>query len=167
MTVTVEDGTIVAGANSYVTLEFVRAYAAERGIAVSADDAVLEPKLHMAMDWFEGHTFKWWRVDAAQPLSFPRKGVTIDGVLYPDDMIPPLVMTVIAQATCDAVVIELEPAYAGVTSGALKKKKLDVIEKEYFEPSWSTEQPRLTKLVRMIAPLVGGMSAGRLNVNRV
>lgn len=167
MALIVEDGSIVANANSYVSVADVRAYATERGITLPADDATLETKVHMAMDWFEGYTFRWQRVSPLQTLSFPRTGVELDGLEYPDDVVPARVIKTVCQATCDAVTIELEPSYAGTGTGAVKKKKLDVMEKEFFEPSWSSQTPMLTKLVRMIEPLIGsGLGAGRLSVAR-
>lgn len=168
MTITVEDGTIVDGANSYVELQEVRDWATDRGITLPADDADLEPKVHLAMDWFEAYDFVGSRVDVAQALSFPRSGVVIDGIEYGENEIPPLVKDCVIQATIDAVSVELEPTIAGSTKGNLKKSKLDVIEKEYFEPTWSSQQPRLAKLMRMIQPLLGGgLGTGRLNVLRV
>lgn len=168
MTVIVEDGTLVEDANSYVSLADVRVYATARGITLPALDDDLETKLHLAMDWFEGFEFTGARVDATQELSFPRSGVIIDGVSYENTQIPPRVLRVIMQATCDAVTIELEPAYAGQAGGAVKRKKLDVIEKEFFAASWASEQPRLTKLMKLISPLIGGgLSSGQLKVHRV
>lgn len=169
MTIIVEDGSVIPGANSYVTTLDVRSYATERAIPLPADDVELEPKIHLAMDWFEGHTFIAQRsFPETQELSFPVVGLVLNGSLISADTIPSLVKKIIAQATCDAVTIELEPSYAGNSLGHLKKKKLDVLEKEYFPGGWATEQPRLVKLVRMLEPLInGGLSSGRLKVNRV
>lgn len=169
MTLIVEDGTIVAGANSYVSLTTVKTYCAARGIAFPADN-ILEQKVSMAMDWFEHYTFKSDRVDVTTPqaLSHPRKSVTIDGVVTPDNEIAPLVVAIIHQATADAITVELEPTIAGSATGSLKKKKLDVIEKEFYEGSWSDSMPNLTKLSRMLEPLIGaGLGVGRLQVYRV
>ena len=169
MVLIVEDGTIVAGANSYVSLATVKAYCAARGIIFPADN-ILEQKVLMAMDWFEHYTFKSDRVDVTTPqdLSYPRVAVTIDGVVTPDTEIPPLVIAIINQATADAITVELEPTIAGSATGSLKKKKLDVIEKEFYEGSWSDNMPNLTKLSRMLEPLIGaGLGVGRLQVYRV
>jgi len=54
MALVVEDGTGVSGADSYADLTTIRAYAAKRGVTLSADDAVLEPLAYKAMDYLEG-----------------------------------------------------------------------------------------------------------------
>ena len=54
MALVVEDGTGVAGADSYADLTSLRAYAAKRGVTLSVDDAVLEPFAYTAMDYLEG-----------------------------------------------------------------------------------------------------------------
>lgn len=170
MPITVEDGSIVADANSYVTLAEVRAYATDRGVTLPTADTDLEPKLHLAMDWFEGYEFIGSRVDVTTPqeLSWPRAGVVLDGVEIAETAIPTLVKKVIMQATVDASIVELEPTYGGTSTGQVKVKKLDVIEKEFFKSEWGDQQPRLTKLIKMLAPLVGGgLPSGRLKVSRV
>lgn len=53
MALTVEDGTGVTNANTYADLATVRAYALSRGVALSADDAALEPLIHKAMDYVD------------------------------------------------------------------------------------------------------------------
>lgn len=54
MALVVEDGTGVSGADSYADLTAIRAYAAKRGVTLSADDATLEPLAYKAMDYLEG-----------------------------------------------------------------------------------------------------------------
>lgn len=54
MALVVEDGTGVSGADSYADLTALRAYAAKRGVTLSADDATLEPLAYKAMDYLEG-----------------------------------------------------------------------------------------------------------------
>jgi hypothetical protein len=54
MALVVEDGTGVAGADSYADLTTLRAYAAKRGVTLSADDATLGPLAYKAMDYLEG-----------------------------------------------------------------------------------------------------------------
>lgn len=54
MALTIENGTGVDGANSYADLVAVRGHAIQRGIALNADDAKLEPMVHKAMDYLDG-----------------------------------------------------------------------------------------------------------------
>jgi len=155
MAIIVEDGTIVADANSYVTLAEVRAYATLRGITVPAADGDLEKHLHLAMDWFESEDFPSARLDATQELSFPRDVIVVDGVRYMEGAIPKLVKQIICEATCTSVTIALQPQFAGSSLGQLRKKKVDVLEKEYF-PATSTASfmPVLAKLDALMQKLL-------------
>ena len=155
MAIIVEDGTIVADANSYVTLAEVRAYATLRGITVPAADGDLEKHLHLAMDWFESEDFPSARLDATQSLSFPRDAIVVDGIRYMEGAIPKLVKQIICEATCTSVTIALQPQFAGSSLGQLKRKKVDVLEKEYF-PSQGTSSymPILAKLDALMEKLL-------------
>lgn len=155
MAIVVEDGTIVADANSYVTLAEVRDYATLRGITLPAADGDLEKHLHLAMDWFESEDFPSARLDATQELSFPRDVIVVDGVRYMEGAIPKLVKQIICEATCTSVTIALQPQFAGSSLGQLKRKKIDVLEKEYF-PSQGTASymPILAKLDALMEKLL-------------
>lgn len=55
MALVVEDGTGVAGANTYASLSDLRVYAGARGVGLSSVvDGELEPLMHKAMDYIEG-----------------------------------------------------------------------------------------------------------------
>lgn len=155
MALVVENGTFVAGANSYVTLAEVRDYATTRNIAVPADDADLEPHVHLAMDWFEAQDIPSVRISADQELNFPRVSLTLDGIEYTDGAIPKLVKQIVCEAACTSVTIALQPQFAGSSLGQLKRKKVDVLEKEYFEAtSNSAFMPVLAKLDALMRKLV-------------
>jgi len=51
--IVVEDGSIVAGANSYVTLTDARNYATQRGVSLPTDDVVLEGLIVRASDYLD------------------------------------------------------------------------------------------------------------------
>lgn len=155
MALVVEDGTIVAGANSYVDLAEVRAYAALRGITIPAADVDLEKHVHLAMDWFESEDFPSTRIDASQELSFPRVSIVVDGVDHIDGAIPKLVKQIICEATCTSITIALQPQFAGSSLGQLRRKKVDVLEKEYFPAATQAAfMPILAKLDSMMQKLV-------------
>jgi len=74
MALIIEDGTIVAGADSYATLAVLRAYALKRGVTLSAVDADLEVLAIKAMDYIGSFEDKFQsaRTDPVnQLLSFP------------------------------------------------------------------------------------------------
>lgn len=171
MTLVVEDGSIVPGANCYVTVAEIRAYAESRGIFdLPADDAGVEALAHNAMDWFESNQFAGVRTDVVTPqeLSFPRTGIVIDGYAVPGDMIPPLVKACVMQAAVDANSVTLQPTFAGSEGGGLRRKKLEGLEKEFFGPQYGySRDPYLGKVSSMILPLLGnGFGSGRLPVYR-
>ena len=99
MTITVEDGSIVTGANSYVSLDDARTFAAARGVTLSAVDATLEPIVIQAMDYLESFSdkFKGELTLRDQPLSWPRSGAVIENWTWDSDEIPRQVINALNQ----------------------------------------------------------------------
>jgi hypothetical protein len=77
MTIIVEDGSIVANADSYVSVADYTAWADARGI--DYDSSVLENQILRAMDYIETLRFIGQKSTKAQSLQFPRVGVVVDG----------------------------------------------------------------------------------------
>lgn len=80
MTLTVEDGTNVAGADTYVDIAFVDAYAAARGVSDWAKLAgsAKEIAIRIAQDFmFVEYSSRWKgeRTNVDQPLDWPREHV--------------------------------------------------------------------------------------------
>lgn len=90
MALVVEDGTIVTGANSYVSDADYTTYANERGKTVGSSAAVREQELILAMDYLESFRseFKGNKVTRDQPLQFPRYDVWIDTYQVDSNSIP-------------------------------------------------------------------------------
>lgn len=89
MTITVEDGTIVTGANSWVSRDDFIAYADARGVTIADEDASdallikacdyinsLEPRIQGAL------------VERDQPTAFPRTDLFIEGWSWSSNEIP-------------------------------------------------------------------------------
>ena len=144
MALELEDGTGKEDSNTYVTAVQARAYAAARGVTLSAVDADVEVLLVQAMDYLEaqrakyqGHkTWPYADVDNvahphAQALQWPRSGVTIDcHYNLPDNVIP----VELTNAQCQLCIevftgITLMPSSDG---RAVKREKVDVLETEYM-----------------------------------
>jgi len=89
MTLTVETGAIVTGANSYVSRADAIAYAANRGVTL-ADTTATDAMLIKATDYLETYAdrFKGILVDREQPLSWPRYDAVIEGFSWESDEIP-------------------------------------------------------------------------------
>lgn len=90
VTIVVEDGTGVANANSYVTLAEARAYAEQRGIALSSDDDELGALLVKATDYLESREcdYQGKKTNCAQPLAWPRDCVVLCCEDLADNVIP-------------------------------------------------------------------------------
>ncbi len=89
-TIIIEDGTVVPGANSYVTEAELTTYAADRGITLTAATDVL---LIKAMDYIESLSFIGSKGSKGQPLQWPRSNVYIDGFYFVPTTIPPALQT--------------------------------------------------------------------------
>ena len=89
MTLTVETGAIVTGANSYVSRADAIAYASDRGVAL-ADSAATDAILIKAASYLESYRskFKGELVSRDQPLAWPRYSAVIEGFAWGHDEIP-------------------------------------------------------------------------------
>lgn len=87
MALVVEDGTLVSGADSYVTLAEFKAWADKRGVTYGTDDAVTQ-QIYRAMDYIESLNFIGEKSDENQALQWPRDQVVIDGYYIDSDEMP-------------------------------------------------------------------------------
>lgn len=90
MALIVEDGSIVANANTYVSDQDYQNYANQRGLTIGSDSVAREAQLIRAMDYIEKHRaqFKGRKVSSTQSLQWPRNGVYIDNDPFAGDAIP-------------------------------------------------------------------------------
>lgn len=86
--ITVEDGTGIEGANSYVSIMEFREYAADRAIELPESDAAVEALLHQAMDYLyvAARNLKGVETYKDQSLPFPRS--VVDGYRWVETGIP-------------------------------------------------------------------------------
>lgn len=85
MAIIVEDGTIISGANSYVSVAEFQAYALARGITILGNPETL---LIRAMDYIESLDYCGTRLTYTQTLQWPRYGVWVDCRPYSVNLIP-------------------------------------------------------------------------------
>jgi hypothetical protein len=90
MALIVENGSIVTGANSYVSDADYVAYASARGYTIGAFGGAREIELIKAMDYLESmrDRYKGTKVQRDQPLQFPRVSLFIDGYQTDSNTIP-------------------------------------------------------------------------------
>lgn len=156
MSILVEDGSIVAGANSYVTLVEARAYALARGVALSAVDSEVSSLLITAMDYLEAQRARYQgtKVSAEQDLQFPRVGVIVDTFELDPAVIPSILkqaqMRLIVEASNGTV---LQPTYAG---GPLKiEETVGPITDKWSDKVSGTTMPEISSVDALLAPLFG------------
>lgn len=159
MTMIVEDGSIVAGANSYATVEFADEYNTARGHDewLPLSNAKKESALICATDYIEsiyGRRFEGYKVSTTQSLSFPRTFVYEESSNYvvPSNVVPLFILrsTVYLALISSKGKDLLEPQGARVTS-----EKVGDIEVKY-----DTKQTAITRY-----PFVDAMLEEYINGN--
>jgi len=134
MTLIIEDGSIVANANSYITAAEYSAWSDARfGASRSTepvDDDAIEALIFRAMDYFEAQEFQGSKVRSTQSLQWPRYGVSIDGYSASSASIPSEVKASIYEL---AYAQELGNGELNTIDRKTKREKVDVIEVEYAD----------------------------------
>ena len=90
MALIIEDGSIVSGANSFVTAADMVAYAALRGVTIPASATTQEQQIILAMDYIisREQSMKGQRVTELQDLPYPRYNVRFNGYYITASTIP-------------------------------------------------------------------------------
>ena len=134
ITLTVEDGTKVTGANSYVTLAYARQFAESVGLTLPVADEALKAVLLAAMTYIEGQESRYQghRSFDDQPLSWPRLFVT--GVA--GDEIPLKLQN--AQVTAAALINSGTDLFPTVEGQFVTKEKVGPIETDYSDEYLAT-----------------------------
>jgi hypothetical protein len=140
-----EDGSIVAGANSYVSLSFADTFHTDRGnTAWTGNNEAKQAALIKATDYIEQVYNGRWKgilVDDAQALSWPRYGAGPE-----TDEIP----TALKQAVCILALEsiggdELNP----VLDRAIKREKVGPLETEFMDGTTRGKtRPAISGLLR-------------------
>lgn len=128
-TIIVEDGSIVTGANSYVTAAELTTYAADRGITITGNTTEL---LLKAMDYIESLNFIGIKTYRNQALQWPRAYVYLDGYYVNSIQIPKELKN--GQLTTALAIDEGNGPLKDVTT-PVKRLKADVVEIEYMAGS--------------------------------
>ena len=159
MTIIVEDGSIVAGANSYISQADLVDFAAARGVTLTGDT---EQLLIKSMDYIEGYRakFKGLKLTSDQPLQWPRSSVYVDNYLLANDVIPAELINAQAMAAIETDTNDLLAS----TGQAVKSEKVDVIEVVYQDGSESRNY--FTKVQTYLAPVLKSSSSVYLGVMR-
>ena len=151
MTLVIEDGTKVTGANSYITVAEYETWVDARfgtNHTGHGDDALVERYILRAMDYFERQAFRGVKANEDQPLQWPRYNVAIDGYYKDATEIPDEVKTALyeltrAEETSDGLLNEIKRK--------TKREKIGDIEVEYSDSSASRDMlPAVSQALRKL-----------------
>jgi hypothetical protein len=164
MAITVEDGSIVAGANSYISIADTRTYAAARGATLPVADADVEILLIKAMDYLESlrDRYKGVKVSDVQPCQWPREGVMVDNFDVAADAIPACLVSAQAQAAIDVQTIPLLPVGDG--REVVSESVSGAVSVTYSPGSGSAPSPVLSAVMALLNPVLRGGGARSLVV---
>lgn len=157
-----EDGSGLCNANSYADLDFALEYCASKGYSNWLSLSEDEQKVYLIRgSEFVDNFYEWKgkRCSMEQGMSFPRRGI------YDDDGFPVNGIPVRLKKAC------IEAAFLSSSSssntlfsqkdvnGDIKKKKIDVIEKEYFAKSSedSSSKTDYTSIYDILNKLLKGL----------
>lgn len=180
ITITVEDGSVVSGANSFISLNDFKSYLDNQGRVYSGlfDDEKLKAALVIAGQFLNNQGWKGVKTARENPMSWPRYGTSPDGwnqleqpasawlgvvdrngFFIPTDSVPGEVI----QAQCEGAWLilqgyALEPILE--RGGGIKRRKVDVVEIEYFEAASS--QTIFRTIINPLTGLLDTQASGRL-----
>ena len=132
-TIIVEDGTIVAGANSYVSIADLDTYASDRGVTITGTQADL---IIQAMDYIESLQFIGLQLTENQALSWPRSDAVKKRIYWYDtDEIPQCLIDAVCET---ALAVDAGNSPLNNIDRATKKEKVGDLEVEYKDGSASS-----------------------------
>ena len=130
MALVIEDGSVVAGANSYTTIAEFAAYLDARGSFLEGNNGNDEQLLLLAMDYLESQDFIGDKYSKTQPLQWPRTGVCIDGFSIDEDEIPEILKSAQIEV---AIAIDSGNNPLSALDRETKREKVGDIEVEYSD----------------------------------
>ena len=164
MALVVEDGSLVSGANSYVSFADATQYLTDRGITVE----VTEGHLLRAADYINSFAerYKGYQKTGANrttlsTMQWPRQYVSYAGIgdcygYIPDDKIPDLIIH--AQIESALEIASNRDPLSTVSARQIKKQKVDVIEVEYDTSMGSSGQDIFDhrRVMALLSPFLKG-----------
>ena len=136
----IEDGSIVANANSFATDAELKAYANIRGFAIPATQPAREALLVQAMDYLASKEsmLSGSRVNVDQELPYPRIGACAKGF----DILKTAIPNDLKKAQMElAIQANTSELLVNNSNKNIQKEKVDTLERTYFNGgSWSQVQ---------------------------
>lgn len=140
-----------ANADSMVSVADARTRATALGVALPADDTELEVALVKGNVYLNSLCYYGESVAPFQMTAFPRIGIYMAGNEYPSDQIPQ--QAIDAQIVAAAYAANSEIYTVVDNNKRVKRKKIDVIETEYFgsETGSQTGKKVITRANELLA----------------
>lgn len=166
ITLTVEDGSVVTGANTYVSLADATLFCSNLGLTAWALEATEDQKAAIlrGMAFIESQSYVGIKEDQDNPLKWPRSSAyDEDGYAIDEDEVP----TAIVSGLCRAAYEELIESGCLLPNaeGGTKREKIDVIETEYFQNPGGSSGTVFQSVLAYLRPFLSG-SGTSVNVVR-
>lgn len=161
MPLIVEDGTIVAGADSFVSLSDARALAENYGLLLPVDDTAAESALRNGALYvgLQEPAMCGSRVSPVQELSFPRQGVTLYGYDVAIDDIPAQVIR--AQVIAAVEYGNGTDVRASTDGRATSTERVEgAVTVQYFNNGATGATTVITAAIDALRPLLCGLNNG-------
>lgn len=168
ITIIVEDGTGVIDANSYVSIDDARIYAANRGITLSADADEVASQLIRANDYLEAQAclYQGRRTSNTQALEWPRTGVVVHCEEVPSNIIPKsLIGAQVQLAMAIDAGFDLQPNIS--PQDYVVREKVGPIETQYADPISAGIMPTFGAANALLAPLFGLCSSNKFALRTI
>lgn len=157
-TIVVEDGTVVTGANSYISEADLTTYATDRGVTIAGTKADL---LIQSMDYVETLGFKGVKNTDSQPLVWPRANVVIDTYLVATNEIPQLLIDGLAE-----VALAIDAGNSPLADVARKQQQVTVGSVSVTYATNSASSTTVRKINNKLAKLLKSGGIYNLGVTR-
>lgn len=162
MALTVEDGSIVAGADSYISLADARTLATKYGWVLPADDTEAEQALRNGTGYvdLQEPRFVGSRVSASQELAWPRKDGTYSyGFEIPDDSIPSAVQC--AQVAAAVEYGQGTDVRASSDGRSIASEEVvGAVKQSYFDNGASSGNVEITRALDCLKPVINSAAGG-------
>lgn len=156
MAIIVEDGSLVANANSYVTRAEFIAYAQGFGVAIP-DTEASDAQLLKAAQFIDSHEsrLKGTRSTRDQAMAYPRSDLMIEGYYWAQDEIPRQVLLCQLNVAMD-INSGIDPYNpAPPDNRALRREKVDgAVDVEYFGNDKAVKMSRTSSATALLSSLL-------------
>jgi hypothetical protein len=165
MALIVEDGSIVAGAEAYITVSNADTYFSNRGNATwsALTTAAKEQALRKATDYMGQRYIDRWKgliVSESQVLDWPRSGVVVRGYQVDDDTVPDAI-----QYACAMLAVRASAAtLLADESRTIRARSIGPISVEY-DPA-SPQAKKYPEVEKLLAPYLSGFSGVNVRLER-